>query len=114
MISIIIGIVGFWFCPESIEKAKWLTEEEKALALARVKSENVATTEVVEGLEIKPLFKAMTSFTTVAIAVIFLLDNIAAQVSSALAENTVISADMLFFAACRVNTRYCRVSCSVR
>ncbi|KDN37982.1 MFS general substrate transporter [Tilletiaria anomala UBC 951] len=79
LISIVVAVATYLVVPANIETAKFLNEEEKALALARIKSENVATTEVVEGLELKPLWNAMKSFTTITIALIFLFDNIAAQ-----------------------------------
>ncbi|KAM0789340.1 hypothetical protein ACM66B_000172 [Microbotryomycetes sp. NB124-2] len=79
LITIGIGIAAFFIMTDRPAVAKWLNEEEKALAIARVKSENVGVTEHVEKFKGKAVWRAMTSPTTLAITVIFLFDNIIVQ-----------------------------------
>jgi sugar phosphate permease len=61
------------------ETAKWLSADEKALASARVKSENAGQTAVVDKLSKKALKQGIMVPSTLAIAFIFLLNNITVQ-----------------------------------
>lgn len=61
------------------ETARWLTQEEKDLAVARVKSERVATTEVLDRMDSKKLLRGIFSPVTVSTAFMFLLNNITVQ-----------------------------------
>ena len=71
--------LSFFTLTDRPETARWLTQEEKDLAIARVKSERVATTEVLDRMDFKKLIKGMTSPVTLSTAFIFLLDNITVQ-----------------------------------
>ncbi|KAK4057223.1 hypothetical protein OIO90_001718 [Microbotryomycetes sp. JL221] len=79
LITVGISIAAFFLMTDRPSVARWLNEEEKALAIARVKSENVGVTEHVEKMKGKVVWRAMTSPTTLAITVIFLFDNIIVQ-----------------------------------
>ncbi|KAK4048227.1 hypothetical protein OIV83_004932 [Microbotryomycetes sp. JL201] len=79
LITMGIGIAAYFLMTDRPATAKWLNEEEKALAIARVKSENVGVTEHIEKMKGKMVWQAMTSPTTLAITVIFLFDNIIVQ-----------------------------------
>lgn len=61
------------------QTARWLNEHEKALAIARVKSENVGTTEVLDGLDKTKILRGIFNPATLGIGSMFLLDNITVQ-----------------------------------
>ena len=48
LVTIFIGFVCYFLLTKDIDSAKWLTQEEKLIANARLKSENPATTVVIE------------------------------------------------------------------
>ena len=59
--------------------ALWLTQEEKDLAIARVKSERVGATEVLDGLDKTKLVRGIVNPITLSTACIFLLNNVTVQ-----------------------------------
>ncbi len=59
--------------------ARWLTEEERDLAIARVKSERVGTTEVLDGLDKNKLVRGILNPITLSTSFIFLLNNVTVQ-----------------------------------
>lgn len=61
------------------ETARWLTQEEKDLAIARVKSERVATTEVLDRMDTKKLIQGILNPVTLSTSFMFLLNNITVQ-----------------------------------
>ncbi|KAK4698379.1 hypothetical protein P7C70_g7898, partial [Phenoliferia sp. Uapishka_3] len=79
IITIGLGIGSFFLLSESPETASWLTPEEKALATARIKGENLGSTVVVDKMSGKAVMDGAFSPTTLMIALIFLLDNITVQ-----------------------------------
>ena len=48
IITCCLALISFFTLTDRPETARWLTPEEKELAIARVKSERVATTEVLD------------------------------------------------------------------
>ena len=60
------------------ETARWLTPEEKDLAIARLKAERTASTEVLDGFSIKKILKGILNPVTLTTAVDFCLGNITA------------------------------------
>ena len=96
IITICLGIIGFVTLTDRPETARWLSQAEKDLAIARVKSERVsllfslgmmhiltsskvATTEVLDTIDMKKMMLGVSSPVTIATAFIFLLDNITVQ-----------------------------------
>lgn len=79
IITVCLSVVSFFTLTDRPESARWLNEEEKALCIARVKSERVGTTEVVDGIDKTKLIRGMTSPVTLEIALIFLFNNITVQ-----------------------------------
>ncbi|KAH8594906.1 putative MFS transporter [Bisporella sp. PMI_857] len=79
IITIILSVISFFTLTDRPETARWLSEDEKALAIARVKSERVATTDVLEKMDVPKLLRGIFSPVTLATATIFLLDNITVQ-----------------------------------
>jgi hypothetical protein len=59
--------------------AKWLTQEEKDFAIARIKAERVGQTEVLDKIDVPKVLKGIFSPVTLATAFIFLLNNITVQ-----------------------------------
>ena len=79
IITIGLALVGFITLTDRPETAKWLTQEEKDLAIARVKSERVGATEVLDKIDTKKTLCGIFSPVTLATAFIFLLNNITVQ-----------------------------------
>lgn len=79
IITVGLSLISFFTLTDRPETARWLTQEEKDLAIARVKSERVAATEVLDKIDKKKIFRGMFSPVTLAVAFIFLLDNITVQ-----------------------------------
>ena len=79
IITCILALIGFITLTDRPETARWLTQEEKDLAIARVKSERVGTTEVLDKIDLPKIMKGIFSPVTMATAFIFLLDNITVQ-----------------------------------
>jgi hypothetical protein len=59
--------------------AKWLSAEERELAIARVKSERVGTTVVLDKMDSKKLLAGIFNPVVLATSTIFLLDNVTVQ-----------------------------------
>lgn len=74
-----LALIAFFTLTDRPATAKWLTQEEKDLAIARVKSERVATTEVLDKIDTSKILRGIFSPVTIATALIFLLDNITVQ-----------------------------------
>lgn len=79
IISIGVSIVAFFTLTDRPETARWLTQEEKDLAIARVKSERIATTEVLDKIDKQKTMKGIFSPVTLSTAVIFLLTTVTVQ-----------------------------------
>ncbi|KAF2205760.1 putative MFS transporter [Delitschia confertaspora ATCC 74209] len=79
IITCALSVLAFFTLTDRPATAKWLTPEEKDLAIARVKSERVATTEVLDKMDLKKSLKGIMSPVTLATAFIFLLNNITVQ-----------------------------------
>ena len=72
-------MISFFTLTDRPETARWLTQEEKDLAIARVKSERVGQNEVLDKLDRKKTFRGIFNPVVLATSVIFLLDNITVQ-----------------------------------
>lgn len=79
IITIGISIIAFFTLTDRPETARWLTQEEKDLAIARVKSERVGQTAVLDGIDTTKFLRGILSPTTLFISFVFLLDNITVQ-----------------------------------
>jgi MFS family permease len=79
IITIGIAMVAFFTLTDRPETAKWLTQEEKDLAIARVKSERVGTTEVLDKLDMTKTLRGIFSPVTITTSFVFLLNNITVQ-----------------------------------
>lgn len=74
-----LSVIAFFTLTDRPETARWLTQEEKDLAIARVKSERVGTTEVLDKLDKPKILAGVFSPVTLATSFIFLLNNITVQ-----------------------------------
>jgi MFS family permease len=79
IITCILALISFITLTDRPETARWLSQEEKDLAIARVKSERVGTTEVLDKIDFPKIMKGIFSPVTMATSFIFLLDNITVQ-----------------------------------
>lgn len=79
IITIGISIIAFFTMTDHPSKARWLTPAEKDLAIARVKAENVGSTEVTETFTKKKAMRGILNPNTLAVAWIFIFVNIAVQ-----------------------------------
>ncbi|GAA6059481.1 hypothetical protein JCM10212_002224 [Sporobolomyces blumeae] len=79
LITMGIAVIS-WFClSDDPEKARWLTPEERALAAARLKVDNVGRHKIVDSLSTTAMVRGMSNPTTLITSLIFLLDNITVQ-----------------------------------
>lgn len=99
-----LSLIAFLTLTDRPATAGWLTQEEKDLAIARVKSERIGATEVLDGMDKAKIFRGLLSPVTIATSCIFLLDNITVQglaffaptiVKTIYPKNTVISQQLL-------------------
>lgn len=72
-------MIAFFTLTDRPETARWLTPEEKDLAIARVKSERVGQTEVLDKLNTAKTLRGILNPVTLSTSFIFLLDNITVQ-----------------------------------
>jgi len=79
IITIGIALIGFLTLTDRPETARWLSSEEKRLAIDRVKSERVGSTVVLDKIDKPKLLRGMLCPITLSTAVIFLLNNITVQ-----------------------------------
>jgi MFS family permease len=76
IITTTLSILSFFTLTDRPATARWLTQDEKDLAIARVKSERLATTEVLDTIDFPKIFRGIFSPVTLSTAWIFFLNNI--------------------------------------
>jgi len=79
IITVCLSLISFFTLTDRPATAKWLTQEEKDLAIARVKSERVAATEVLDKFDTIKMVRGVFSPVTLPTSFIFLLNNITVQ-----------------------------------
>jgi len=79
IITVAISLIAFVTLTDRPATARWLTQEEKDLAIARVKSERVGATEVLDKLDTIKILRGIFSPVTLGTSFIFLLNNITVQ-----------------------------------
>ncbi|KAI0469128.1 MFS transporter [Xylaria cf. heliscus] len=79
IITIGLSLISFFTLTDRPETASWLTQEEKDLAIARVKSERMAQTTVLDKPSKKKLWLGFWNPIVLSTAFIFLLNNITVQ-----------------------------------
>lgn len=78
IITISLGLVSFITLTSSPMSARWLSKEEKALAIARIESERMGTV-ILDKIDKTKLMRGIFSPVTLATAFIFLLNNVTVQ-----------------------------------
>ncbi|KAK5995350.1 putative transporter [Cladobotryum mycophilum] len=79
IVTISLGVAGFFLMTDRPETARWLTEEEKELAVARVQSERLTTSTVLDSMDKTKLLRGIFNPVTLSTAFIFMLNNITVQ-----------------------------------
>jgi sugar phosphate permease len=74
-----LAVVAFFVLTDSPASARWLSQEEKDLAIARVKSERVGTTDVLEKMNWAKIMRGILNPITITVSWVFLLNNITVQ-----------------------------------
>lgn len=74
-----LSLIAFFTLTDRPETARWLSAEERELAIARVKSERVGATEVLDKMDSKKLLAGIFNPVTLGTSMIFLLNNITVQ-----------------------------------
>jgi MFS family permease len=79
IITIGLGLLGFLTLTDRPETARWLSQEEKDLAIARIKSERIGVTTVLDSMDKTKIKRGIFNPVTLSTAFIFLLNNITVQ-----------------------------------
>jgi len=79
IITIGLSLIAYFTLTDRPSTARWLTSDERDLAIARIKAERVSTTEVLDKIDTPKILKGIFSPVTLSTAFIFLLDNITVQ-----------------------------------
>ncbi|VUC22711.1 unnamed protein product [Clonostachys rosea] len=79
LVTIAVGLVSLFALTDRPETARWLSQDEKALAIARVQSERIGVTEVLEQMNFTRVVRGIVNPSTIAVSIIFLLNNITVQ-----------------------------------
>lgn len=79
IITIGLALIGFFTLTDRIETAKWLSDDEKYMATARLKTEMVGQTVLVDKANTKAVLRGIFAPTSMLCALMFLLDNITVQ-----------------------------------
>ncbi|GAA5894425.1 hypothetical protein JCM6882_004816 [Rhodosporidiobolus microsporus] len=79
LITIGLGIVAYFLMPDNPAQARFLTPEQRILAVARIKSENVGSTALLDEVYSSVVKSAMFNPTTLAMGLFFCLANIPVQ-----------------------------------
>ncbi|KAI1776975.1 putative MFS transporter [Hypoxylon cercidicola] len=79
IITMGLSLISFFTLTDRPETARWLTEEEKTLAIARVKSEMLAQTTVLDKTNRKKVWLGFWNPVVLATSLIFLFNNITVQ-----------------------------------
>ena len=79
IITIGLSLIAFITLTDSPETARWLSQEEKDLAVARIQSERMAQTALLDKFDKKKLWLGVFNPIVLSTAVMFLLNNITVQ-----------------------------------
>ena len=79
IVTCLLALISFFTLTDRPETARWLSQEEKDLAIARVKSERVGQGEVLDKLDRKKTMRGIFNPVVLATSVIFMLNNITVQ-----------------------------------
>lgn len=77
--TVALSIMAFFTITDRPSTARWLNEDEKELCIARVKSERVGTSSVLDKMDKVKLLRGIINPVTIAISTIFLFVNVTVQ-----------------------------------
>jgi hypothetical protein len=76
-VTIAVGVIAYFTVTDRIGTARWLSEEERELAEARIASENPRANAVLDQVRGKMILRGVFNTTSMLAGLAFLLDNIA-------------------------------------
>jgi MFS family permease len=76
IITAAIGILAYFVMTDRPSTARWLSDEEKELAIARIKREQIGATVVLDKMSAKRVLQGIAAPPTLVISLIYLLVNI--------------------------------------
>lgn len=79
IITVGLGLIGFFTLTDRPDTARWLSAEEKELAAWRVRSERVGATEVLDKMDKTKLRKGLTNPVVISTSFVFLFCNVTVQ-----------------------------------
>ncbi|OLN82383.1 putative transporter C1002.16c-like protein 23 [Colletotrichum chlorophyti] len=79
IITVILGLIAFFTLTDRPATARWLTQAEKDVAEARVRSERVGQAEVLDRMDTRKLIRGVICPVTLSTSFIFLLNNVTVQ-----------------------------------
>ncbi|GKT51176.1 putative transporter [Colletotrichum spaethianum] len=79
IITICLALLGFFTLTDRPATARWLTQAEKDLAEARVRSERVGQTHVLDKMDMRKLRRGIICPVTLSTSFVFLLNNVTVQ-----------------------------------
>lgn len=78
IVTIGISVIAFFLMTDRPETARWLSQEEKELATARIKSERPSTVRILDGIDVPKVLRGIFSPVTLSVSLIFFFNNITA------------------------------------
>ncbi|KAK1995425.1 major facilitator superfamily transporter [Colletotrichum falcatum] len=79
IITVLLALISFFTLTDRPATARWLTQAEKDLAEARVRSERVGQSEVLDKMDTRKLLRGILCPVTLSTSAIFLLNNVTVQ-----------------------------------
>jgi MFS family permease len=79
IVTIGLSLISFFTFTDRPATARWLTQEEKDMAIARVKAERVGQTKVLDNMDKVKLKRGIINPITISTALIFMLNNVTVQ-----------------------------------
>ncbi|EXJ54847.1 uncharacterized protein A1O5_12913 [Cladophialophora psammophila CBS 110553] len=79
IITLCLGLIAFLTVTDRPATARWLTQDERDLAIARIKSERMASTEVLDRFDRAKIYKGIYSPVTLTVGMVFLLAGVSSQ-----------------------------------
>jgi hypothetical protein len=76
IITTVIGIAAYMLMADRPETARWLSPEEKKLAADRIKADQVGSTILLEGMNVRAIKEGIFATTTLVNGLMFMLNNI--------------------------------------
>lgn len=74
IITIGLGVLGFFFITDGPETARWLTPQEREIVISRLLSERVATTKLLDRMDRVKIRRGLTNPVTLGTGVLFLFN----------------------------------------